>query len=39
MNKMKSLLVCVLIVLLGNSFVWAQAKAPEGGTLAETGDA
>jgi hypothetical protein len=32
MNGLKSLLVCVLVVLLGNSFVWAQSKGPEGGT-------
>jgi hypothetical protein len=31
MNWMKSLSVCGLIVLLGNSFVLAQAKGPEGG--------
>jgi hypothetical protein len=32
MNGLKSLLVCVLVVLLGNSFVLAEAKGPEGGT-------
>ena len=31
MNGMKSLFVCVLIVLLGSGFVLAQAKSPEDG--------
>jgi hypothetical protein len=31
MNGVKSLFVCVLVVLLGNSFVFAQVKGPEGG--------
>ena len=35
MNGLKSLLVCVLAVLVGNNLVWAQAKGPEGGTPAK----
>jgi hypothetical protein len=32
MYGLKLLLACVLVVLLGYSFVWAEAKAPEGAT-------
>jgi hypothetical protein len=35
MNGMKSLFVCVLIVLLGNICSWAHAQAPEGGTTSK----